>query len=480
MLESDKKILFQLFENHFKIKAQELVQLELSGSDRRYYRITAGDASCIGTFNENIAENNTYFYFTELFKKHNIPVPQIFLIGKDRRYYVQQDLGNTNLFDLLVQNGFTDEIKSYYQKSLELLAKLQWVAGREVDYKQCFGTSKFDDKAIESDFMYFKYYFVDLHKIVYDKIEIANDINEISKDLGFTQPKTLMYRDFQSRNIMVYKGEIYFIDYQGCMQGNPQYDIASLLWQAKAQIPIKWKDELLNHYVESLNKLPIAKVDEVYLRRGYNQFVLLRLIQVLGAYGFRGLIEKKPHFISSIKHALVNLKQFLNEQPNIPHYPKLRKLLESVASTSIQQLYEEVEIPKGEKLTVTINSFSYKNEIPKDKTENGGGFVFDCRGILNPGRVEKYKKLSGLDLPVQDYLLNNTKMPLFLNHVKGLLDITVSDYIFRGFENLQINFGCTGGQHRSVFASEQIAIYLKKKYGVEIAINHTNKNKWVH
>jgi aminoglycoside/choline kinase family phosphotransferase len=477
MKEIDIKIFEQLFKEHFGIDATCVESIPMSGSDRRYYRLKSEKFSAVGTFNENIAENNSFYYFTELFKKHEIAVPELYKTAKDRRYYLQQDLGNTTLFDVLNEKGLVDEVKQYYRLSLAQLAKLQWMAGREVDYNQCFGMKQFDEKAILSDFHYFKYYFADLHKVVYDKVEVGNEMEEMCKDLGRIQPKMLMYRDFQSRNIMIFEGKPYFIDYQGCMQGPPQYDVASLLWQAKAQLPKKWKDELLNSYITSINELPMAKVDEMYLRKGYQQFVLLRLIQVLGAYGFRGLLERKPHFVSSILPGLQNMDAFLDENPQIPNYPKLRKLLESLSSKEIIRNYEP--IIKETQLKIDIYSFSYKKGIPNDTSNNGGGFVFDCRGILNPGRQDQYKKLSGKDAAVQYFLNNETKMPQFLNHVKEVVEISVEDYINRGFEHLMISFGCTGGQHRSVFAAEQLAQHLKSKFNINASVFHTNENNWV-
>lgn len=476
---TDTQILEQLFEEHFGKKAESVSSMPMSGSDRRYYRLTAGETSAIGTFNQNIAENNSFYYFTDLFRKHEINVPEIYKTAKDRRYYLQQDLGGTSLFDELNQKGFTDEVKEYYRMSLEQLAKLQWIAGREADYNQCFSTKQFDEKAINADFLYFKYYFADLQKIVYDRNEVTEEIEDISKDLGRIQPKMLMYRDFQSRNIMLHEGKVFFIDYQGCMQGPPQYDIASLLWQAKARLPQKWKDELLNSYITSLNKLPMSKVDEMYLRKGYSQFVMLRLVQVLGAYGFRGLLERRPHFISSIPPALQNLETFLNDNPQIPSYPKLRGLLEKLSSKEIQQQYETVQAGPESKLKVKINSFSYKKGIPEDTSGNGGGFVFDCRGLLNPGRIDTYKKISGKDNPVQQYLRTETKMNEFLEHVFALVDISIEDYLQRGFDSLSINFGCTGGQHRSVFAAEQLAAHLKSKYKLDAELKHINEKNWV-
>lgn len=469
----------KLFEQEFESEANTIESLPVSGSDRRYFRLSNDTHSAIGTYNPNTAENNTYFYFTELFKKHNISIPILYRKGKDRKTYLQQDLGNTSLFDLLMKEGLTDEVKKQFHNSLEILAKVQWLAGREVDYKQCFSTQQFDEKAIFQDLMYFKYYFADMQKVFYNKQLLISEMEELSKDLGRVQPQMLMYRDFQSRNIMVHEGKLYLIDYQGSMQGPAQYDIASLLWQAKAQLPNKWKEELLNGYIQSMNALPISKMDEMHFRRGYLQFVLLRLLQVLGAYGFRGLIEKKPHFISSIAPALKNLESFLSDNPSLPAYPELRSLLETLCSEAIQKRFQTITTHHKQKLTLELNSFSYKeNGIPKDEHGNGGGFVFDCRGILNPGRQEIYKTQSGLDIGVKQFLEEETNMLAFLDDAFSLVSISIEDYMHRGFEHLSINFGCTGGQHRSVYATEKMASYIKSKYDVIIQIQHINQSNW--
>lgn len=476
---SSQATLEQLFEQHFGIKPTKIEQLAVSGSDRRYYRLSADGKTAIGTLNGNIAENNTYFYFTELLRKHHINVPEVYLTSKDRRAYLQQDLGSTSLFDLLQQEGFTDDVRKKYHESLTELAKLQWVAGREADFHQCFATQKFDEKAIMSDLFYFKYYFADLQKIYYDRARLQVEMEDMSKELGRIQPLALMYRDFQSRNIMLHDGKVWFIDYQGSMQGPAQYDIASLLWQAKAQLPANWREDLLNGYITTMNELPVPRIEEIHFRKGYNQMVLLRLIQVLGAYGFRGLIERKPHFLTSIAPALKNLQGFLNDHPQIPAYPELRSVLEKLSSDEMQVRFAATARPDDAKLVVTINSFSYKKGIPKDQTSNGGGYVFDCRGLLNPGRFNAYKHLSGNDAPVKEFLETQTKMPQFLENVYSLVSINVDDYLARGFENLQVSFGCTGGQHRSVYAANHLAKFLKQKYGMEIAVTHTNQANWV-
>ena len=472
-------ILEKLFEEHFEKKVEEMEALAVSGSDRRYYRISGGGSVAIGTYNANVAENNTFFYITELFRKHKVNVPEVYKINKDRRAYLQQDLGKTSLFDLVIKDGFTDKNRKLYHAAMAQLAKAQWIAGREADFKQCFASKQFDEKAIMSDLLYFKYYFADLQNIQYDRSLLISEMELLSKDLGRVQPQTLMYRDFQSRNIMVYEGKIYFIDYQGFMQGPPQYDIASLLWQARAQLPAAWKEDLLNGYISTLNELHVPRMDEIYFRRGYVQFVLVRLLQVLGAYGFRGLLQHKAHFINSIGPALKNLEIFLADHPQTPAYPELRSLLEKMSAPDMQDKYATTRGSEQSKLTIQVSSFSYKNGIPKSAGQHGGGYVFDCRGILNPGRYATYKHLTGNDEMVRQFLERETRMPDFMNHANALVAINVEDYMARGFEHLDIAFGCTGGQHRSVYAANQMAEYLRSRYNLEVTVSHLNEKKWV-
>jgi len=471
-------ILEKLFEEHFEKKADFIEALPVSGSDRRYYRIGCDKTVAIGTYNTNVAENNTYFYFTELFRKHQINVPEVYKISKDRRSYLQQDLGKTSLFDMVLTEGYTEPVRKLYHKALAQLARVQWIAGREADYKQCFASKQFDEKAIMSDLLYFKYYFADLQGISYDRSGLISEMEMLSKDLGRVQPQMLMYRDFQSRNIMVQNGKLYFIDFQGCMQGPPQYDIASLLWQARAQLPSAWKEDLLNGYISTLNELHVPRMDEIYFRRGYVQFVLVRLLQVLGSYGFRGLLQHKGHFIASIGPALKNLENFLANHPQTPAYPELRSLLEKISSREMQDRYTTTVRDEQPKLTVQVNSFSYKSGLPK-AGPHGGGYVFDCRGILNPGRYDTYKYLTGNDEMVRQFLERETKMPDFMNYVYALVAINVDDYLSRGFEQLSVSFGCTGGQHRSVYAANQLADYLKTRYNVGVTLTHHNEKKWV-
>ena len=479
VIPTPEEVVERLYDEHFGVPPDTITALPVSGSDRRYFRLALGKQAAIATVNANTAENNSFFYFTELFRKHEIPVPEVYRIAKDRRAYLQQDVGQTSLFDILLEEGLTDRVKKLYIESLRQLARVQWIAGREANFNQCFSTNKFNEDAIMADLLYFKYYFADLQKIHYDRAALMDEMQRWSREIGRMQPLTLMYRDFQSRNIMVQDGKISFIDYQGSMQGPPQYDVASLLWQAKAQLPDSWKEELLTSYITSVNELPTPRIEEIYFRKGYAQIVLLRLLQVLGAYGFRGLLERKPHFLSSIAPALKNLSVFLNNHPQLPAYPELRSLLEKLCSQQMQDRYAIPVAKEDTMLVVNICSFSYKKGIPTNRSEHGGGYVFDCRGLLNPGRFAAYKHLSGLDESVRHFLERETRMPQFLEHVYSLVSLNVEDYIARDFENLSVAFGCTGGQHRSVYAAAKLAAYLQSRYKVGVVVTHLNMDNWV-
>ncbi len=500
----DTAALEELFTRHFATAPTHVDPLPLSGSDRRYYRLSSGKASAIGTVNDAVAENNSFFYFTELFRKHKVAVPEVYGIAKGRKHYLQQDLGGHSLFEELQAAGHTAAVRGQYHAALEGLARIQWLAGRDADFTLCYGAQAFDEKQIGADLLYFKYYFADLQRLPYNRALLSDEMDRIARDLGRAQPQTLMYRDFQSRNVMLHDGKVWFIDFQGAMQGPPQYDLASMLWQAKAALPDDWKEDLFNGYFSSLKTLKVPRVDEVHFRRGYVQMVLLRLVQVLGAYGFRGLLERKPHFVSSIGPALKNLARFLDVNPGVPAYPELRGLLERLSSGEMQARYADGSIgaiandakptagkaskelaateTSGEdsRLTVHIQSFSYKKQgYPKDETDHGGGFVFDCRGLLNPGRYEEYKCLSGQDESVKQFLTAETRMPQFLEHVFALVSLNVDDYLARGFEHLSVSFGCTGGQHRSVYASERTADFLREKYGLHVELRHLNEEGWL-
>jgi aminoglycoside/choline kinase family phosphotransferase len=452
-----------------------------SGSDRSYFRIYAeSDKTYIATCSNNIKENETFIYFSTHFKQNGAPVPEILIINEDQTIYIQEDFGDLNLLHVLEEKGQTPEVFDLFKKSLKALSNLQINGDKNLDYNKCITSKVFGQQAIFSDLLYFKYYFLDTLKIPYDKEKIIGDFEAISNYLAHADFSYFMFRDFQSRNIMVKDSEVYFIDYQGGMKGALQYDVASLLWQAKANLSDEWKDNLLQYYIDCVDEQLETSVDRASFVNQYNGYVLIRLLQVLGAYGFRGLFERKAHFLTSIPFALQNLKHFLTHKKIGIRFPEFEQLLNKIVDDKIIQQFENIKANKETTLTVKVQSFSYlKNGYPKDETKNGGGYVFDCRGILNPGRIDEYKKQSGQDKPVKDYLEQQTLMPKFLNSIYDIIDITVEDYIKRGFESLEINFGCTGGQHRSVYAAEAVVRHLKNKFGVKTILNHLNNENWV-
>ena len=456
----------------------EIEQLPQSGSSRKYYRITAEDAkksrrSYIAVHNINIAENKTFIHFSRHFKKENAPAPEIIAVNEDGTIYLQQDFGNETLLNKLEQYGHTNYVFDLYKKSLKELAHLQINGGKELDYDHCITSKEFGKQAILGDLLYFKYYFLDTLNIPYDKEKFIGELDQLSNYLAKANHLYFMFRDFQARNIMVKNDEVFFIDYQGGMKGALQYDVASLLWQAKANLSEDWKNELLSYYIECVQSVLKKPIDKKEFESQYNGYVLIRLLQVLGAYGFRGLFERKAHFLTSIPLALQNLKWFLKNKKVGINVPEVERLLSLIVQDETREKFETIKANEKTGLVVKINSFSFiKTGYPKDVSTHGGGFVFDCRGILNPGRIEQYKKLTGRDKSVKEYLEQQTRMEEFLMSCFNVVDIAVEDYIKRDFENLTVNFGCTGGQHRSVYAADALARHLGNKYGVKTEIIH--------
>ena len=468
-----------LFATFSKEEILRIEKLQQSGSDRTYYRIYASENTFIATFGLNTKENKTFIAFSKHFRERLLPVPQIFAVNGDGTIYIQEDFGTESLLNKLEQNGFTDYVFSLFKQSLQKLVSMQVLGHEGLNYDLCLTAKEFGKQAIFSDLLYFKYYFLDTLKLPYDKQIMLDDFEALSTYLTKTEYKYFMFRDFQSRNIIIKNDEVFFIDFQGGMRGALQYDVASLLWQAKADLSEEWKNKLLDFYIDELEKALEKKVDRNIFISQYNGYVLIRLLQVLGAYGFRGLFERKAHFLASIPLALKNLKWFVENKRVGIVTPEFDRVLKIMVSDEMINRFQPAQANNDTPLVVAVNSFSYKNFIPQDDSGNGGGFVFDCRGILNPGRFDEYKTLSGKDKPVQDFLEQQTKMNEFLNSVFDMIDISVEDYLKRDFKSLMINFGCTGGQHRSVFAAEQTARHLRNKYKVKTIVTHTNEENWV-
>ena len=457
--------------------------LPQSGSDRRYFRLHGKNETVIATHGINLKENETFIYFSQHFQDKNIPGANIFSVNEDKSIYLQEDFGDVSLLNILESEGFTDRVFDLFANSLRALAKLQVQGDEGLDYNRCLTNKEFGKQAIVADLLYFKYYFLDALRKPYDKQALIDDFEALSTYLTHTEYKYFMFRDFQSRNIMIKDDQsIHFIDYQGGMKGAPQYDVASMLWQARANLSEEWKSNLLEDYMDAFENEVGKRIDRNIFHTQFNGYVLIRLLQVLGAYGFRGLFERKAHFLISIPMALKNLLGFLERQNLGISLPEFRRVLELCVSDEIIERFTPLKADEATPLVVCINSFSYKKGIPKDKSDNGGGFVFDCRGIHNPGRYDQYKAFHGKDKEVKDFLEQQTRMPEFLNSIFDIVDIAVEDYIKRGFTDLQVSFGCTGGQHRSVYAAEALARHLKNKFGVKIEMCHVEQESknWIN
>ncbi len=472
-----------LYTRYKGVAPTSLDVLPQSGSERRYFRLRGPQDSVIGTYGNNLKENEAFFYFSDHFKKKGLAVPEIFAISEDRQFYLQEDFGDTSLLHHLESKGFTEEVYQLFAKTTAALAELQVKGDEGLNYNKCLTNKEFGKQAILADLLYFKYYFLDALRRPYDKQKLIDDFEALSNYLTRTEYQYFLFRDFQSRNIMVSEDrQVHFIDYQGGMKGAPQYDLASLLWQARANLSADWKLRLLEEYMDAFEKTIDSKIDRKLFKSQYNGYVLIRLLQVLGAYGFRGLFERKAQFLTSIPLALRNLKEFLSQHSVGIAVPEFRKVLEICTSNEVIAEFTPTQATEATPLEVKVYSFSYRNGHPPDTSGNGGGFMFDCRGILNPGRVESMKTLTGRDKPVRDFLEQQTNMPSFLNSVFDIVDMTVEDYIKRGFESLQVGFGCTGGQHRSVYAADEMARHLRNKFKVKVKLHHVvqDEKNWIN
>jgi len=485
-------VLKNLFERHFRSPAVRVqpLQGQLGGSARTIMRLTGEKASAIGVVYDVREENVAFLEFSWHFRRHGLPVPEIFAEDLSHGAYLEEDLGDTTLFEFLSENRaggkIAPEAVAAYRKVVDVLPRFQIEAGRDLNYKVCYPRGSFDRQSITWDLNYFKYYFLRLSGIPFNEQALEVDFGRLTRYLLTAPRDYFLYRDFQSRNVMLREGQPFFVDYQGGRKGALQYDIASLLYDAKADLPPELRQQLLDHYIGRLADFIDIK-REVFMLY-YYAYVYVRIMQALGAYGFRGFYERKPHFLQSVPYALKNLRWLLGNVELPIALPALMSAFKDVtASEKLQQLSSVEENHGGvgvaEKLppvaseaariTVRVFSFSFhQGGPPRDETGHGGGFVFDARGIPNPGREERFKALTGKDSPVIDYLGQQESARQFLEHVASLVEASVSNYQSRGFKNLMVSFGCTGGQHRSVYLAEQLAQRLRGKSGVEVVVRH--------
>ena len=456
-----------LFESYSGRAAKDCVELTSSGSNRRYFRLTGGNLSIVGVIGTNKAENNAFVSISRHFIEKGIRVPRVLAVSEDGMRYIQEDLGDDMLYNMVAQGRDSGVYSSYERallvKTIEQLPKIQFRGGEGMDWKVCFPEPAFNERMVMFDLNYFKYCFLKATGLDFDEVRLQEDFERLRDDLMGDMGETFMYRDFQARNVMVKDGEPYFIDFQGCRRGPVYYDVASFVWQARSRFPEDLRNELVEAYLRALKGY--TQVDEEEFHTRLRLFVLFRTIQVLGAYGFRGFFEKKPHFLASVPYALSNLRKLLKTP--FSDYPYLNEVLTKL--TTLRQLNDVAE---DKRLKVSITSFAYKKGIPVDPTGNGGGYVFDCRSINNPGKYEHYRQFTGLDAEVIKFIQDDGEADKFLQHVYELVDPHVKRFIERKFTNLQVCFGCTGGQHRSVYCAEHLAEHLSAKYDIKVTVTH--------
>ena len=475
-------VLKKLFQQHFGFPPDEIkpLQGQLGGSGRAIVRLTGQGIGAIGVVGPDRAENIAFLEFSKHFHSLGMPVPEIYAQDLSQGAYLEEDLGDTTLFEFLGahRNGeiIDPQAIEVYRKVVAILPRFQITAGRDLNYKVCYPRSSFDRQSIAWDLNYFKYYFLRLAGVPFNEQDLEHDFNRLTKFLLSANRDYFLYRDFQSRNVMLRNGEPFFLDYQGGRKGALQYDIASLLYDGKADLPPAMRQLLLDHYLDCLGGM-IGLNRDAFMEH-YYAYVYVRILQALGAYGFRGFYERKAHFLQSVPYALKNLR-WLAENVKLPiALPALMQALDAIGtSEKLQGKLQELAAPEASGLTVRIFSFSFHHAAPTDESGNGGGFVFDARALPNPGREERFRTLTGQNDAVIEYLSREESVSAFLSHVIALVDASVATYRRRGFSSLMVSFGCTGGQHRSVYLAEQLAKHLRGAGGVEVVLRHVQLEK---
>jgi aminoglycoside/choline kinase family phosphotransferase len=465
-------VLKKLFEQHFHspVALGQPLQGQLGGSGRRIIRLASENLSAIGILHDVREENVAFLEFSRHFRRHGLPVPEIYAEDLSHGAYLEEDLGDTTLFEFLTARRTSESIApeavAAYRNVVAVLPRFQIEAGRDLNYRVCYPRSSFDRQSIAWDLNYFKYYFLRLAAIPFNEQALEDDFGRLTKLLLNADRDYFLYRDFQSRNVLLRDGGPFFVDYQGGRRGALQYDIASLLYDAKADLPPELRQQLLDRYLDAL--AGFIKLEREVFMQYYYAYVYIRIMQALGAYGFRGFYERKAHFLQSVPYALKNLRWLLhNVELPVPLPALVDTFKKMLGSEELQSLACETE-----NLTVRIFSFSFHRGLPKDGTGHGGGFVFDARSLPNPGREEDFRNFTGKDAPVIDYLNQQESVQQFLASAVSLVEASVSNYQRRGFKSLMVSFGCTGGQHRSVYLAEQLANRLRGRNAVEVVVRH--------
>ena len=466
-----EEALKELFSKTFGEPAESAEPMKGDGSGRRLWRLRRKRQSAVGAANSDRLENQAFLRFSRHFRRCGLPVPEIYGEDASRGIYLEEDLGDTTLFQYLsaqrASQGFTPGVVDVYRKAVSLLPRFQIEAGRTLDYKACYPRASFDKQSMMWDLNHFKYYFLQLAQIPFHETSLEEDFRRFADFLLEAEGNFLLLRDFQSRNIMVREGSPWFIDYQGGRKGALQYDIASLLFDAKADVPFDLRRELLELYLDEASRL--VPIDRARFMKYYPGFVYIRIMQAMGAYGLRGFYERKPHFLQSIPYAVRNIEHLLRTTELQVKVPALMEVFRNLTASSKLRQYGQARLG----LTVRVQSFSFGDGVPQDERGHGGGFVFDCRALPNPGRFPQYAALDGRNPAVAAFLAREPAVKRFLEHASSLVEESVENYRTRNFTDLVAAFGCTGGRHRSVYCAERLAERLREKYGIPVELAHT-------
>lgn len=470
MNQNTKQDIVELYE---KWADDQVINTELippSGSYREYIRIIGKKQAVMGVFNTDKKENNAFITFSRHFKSKGLPVPEILAVDEIKDIYLQEDFGDTMLFDYIHQERegahFPDSLILTLKKVIKELVRFQIEGGDGLDYSVGYPRAAFDKQSMMWDLNYFKYYFLKLAKIPFDEQLLEDDYMKFSDYLLQAPCDYFLYRDFQSRNVMLKNGEPKFIDYQGGRKGALPYDLASLLYDAKADFPQVVRDELLAYYIDELKFY--KQIDVAAFKSYYYGYVLIRMMQAMGAFGFRGFYERKEHFLQSIPYALRDLKEVLK---HLNFSVELSEMLASLRRVCESEFLKTVGKKEAVKLKLTIQSFSYRRGISAEAIA-AGGFVFDCCVVDDPVEDSNFLTNQESGDALSTFFTDETGMPDFLKSIYSLIDRAVDKYQKQNKKHLNINFGCVGGQHRSVFAAECLAKHLKEKFDIEISIKH--------
>jgi aminoglycoside/choline kinase family phosphotransferase len=456
-----------LFEKWTGTNSMSIIELPLSGSNRKYFRISDGKKTVIATYNSDFVENEAFFYLVDRLGKSGVNVPQLYISDETKGIYLQEDLGDLSLYDYAITNSISDgKLFEVYKKVIDQMPLIQYESAQGMDFSKCFPREAFDRQSIQWDLNYFKYCFLKLVQLPFHEQKLEDEFQKLIELLLEAPSDFFLFRDFQSRNIMLKNEKVFFIDFQGGRRGALQYDLASLIYEAKTNLNASFRERILNYYIEVYSKYDFFD-KEVFLKY-YPAYALIRILQAFGAYGYRGLFEKKAFFVQSISSGLKNILELSNQTTISERFPYLCELVKEM-----QSLGSKFDVQKTEQgLTITVASFSYMNGLPDDWSGNGGGYVFDCRALNNPGRHEEYKALTGRDAEVISFLNKDADVKEFIARTQKLVEKSVKKYIERGFKHLSVAYGCTGGQHRSVYAADQLIAYLKLNFDVHLRLFH--------